>query len=378
MLGCFSEFKHFLLFTDTSMKRLSNAIHSVLRKEDEIEHMAESNLLNLAENSYACPFSNRFSSYFCFYCTEMFTDPTLLRAHTSKHNPKLYEKIFKRRSYPKFDITRIDCRLCSAKIDDLNAFKEHVFNAHGRKYYQIKDGFLTFRLTDSEMRCLECDETFPYFDKLLKHTIEHYRNFTCDVCGEAFLTESSLKRHLNENHNKKNECRDCEKSFVSEQSLQIHLNTVHKREPTISCLKCDAMLFTYSARASHMNEIHGVTDKYPCNLCDRIYYRKRSLNEHKRRFHGDVKRHQCEFCSERFFTPCLLKDHLTTHTGEKKYRCDFCDKSYPRLKTLKLHIRIHTNDRRFKCQVCSSAFVQKISLKSHMKSHHPDFLLNDT
>lgn len=349
---------------------------SIIRKpvaHDE-EHMMETNLINLVENSYVCPFSNRFSCYFCFYCYRTFTMCDELRRHTSEHDPKKYKELFKKRNHPKVDITRIDCRLCDEKIDDLETFRLHLTGVHNKRYYDIKYAFLAFRLTDANLVCIECGLNFPFFDKLLNHMVVHYSRFTCDVCGKAFLDEINLKTHLQSHSVKKYVCEVCSKEFCTEQAKEQHHNTAHSKDPSISCTKCDDLFFSYSLRQVHMEMAHGEAARFECSVCQKVYHRKRSLTEHFRRVHLKVKRHQCEFCSERFFTPALLRDHLTTHTGEKNYSCDYCDKCYPRLKTLQQHLRIHTNDRRYKCQICNSAFVQNVSLKCHMKSHHPDFV----
>lgn len=344
--------------------------------DDDDEHMIETNLINLVENSYVCPFSTRFSSYYCFYCYKTFTETDELRSHTQSHNPKLYKSLFKKRNHPKFDITTINCRLCPEQIDDLATFRNHLTTVHNKRYYPIKDPFLIFRLTDNNLTCVTCNATFPFFDRLFKHTIEHYSNFTCDVCGEALLNEAKLKSHMSMHDMKKNTCELCGKSFVSKQGKESHINKMHNATPSISCIKCDALFYSYYDRQHHMAQMHGDMKEFACPKCDKFYHRKRSLSEHVRRVHLKVKRHQCEFCNERFFTPALLKDHLTTHTGEKNFRCNYCEKSYSRFKTLQQHIRIHTNDRRYRCQICNSAFVQNVSLKSHMKSHHPDFVVD--
>lgn len=351
---------------------------SIMRKrvEDDHEHMVETNMIALVEYSYVCPFSSRFSFYFCFYCNFHCANSVSLREHTSTHDPKKFKTIFKKRRQLKIDITKIDCRLCTTRIDDLTAFKEHITSVHARKYYtKIEDPFLKYRLSDDNITCIICNATFPYFDKLHKHMVEHYGNYTCDVCGALFMEESRLKLHLNTHEYRKYSCDLCDKIFTTQSAKDAHVEGIHEKIPIVGCSKCDSLFYTYAEKYKHMRETHDEKDQqYPCTKCDKVYNRKKSLNEHYRRCHLKLYRHQCEYCLQKFFTPLLLRDHLTTHTGEKNYRCEFCEKSYPRLKALQQHIRIHTNDRRFKCNVCNSAFIQKVSLKCHMKSHHPDYV----
>ncbi|XP_050676881.1 zinc finger protein 555-like isoform X2 [Leptidea sinapis] len=340
------------------------------------EFMAYSNTITIVNNSYVCPFHNRISFYYCYYCKDQFTDPNELREHTLTHNPKeLFEISMENKKIPKVDITRIDCRLCDEKIDDLEAFRSHITSKHGLSLFPAKNEFLKFRLTPNNLMCTECSEVFPYFDSLKKHMVDHFGTHTCDLCGACFLEQASLRTHIKA-HSKIDlnfPCEICGKNLKSKYSRRLHIATVHEKKPTVNCYKCEQCFLSYALRNRHLIEVHGDNRTFPCKLCDKVYNRRKTLMEHNRRNHLKVYRHQCDLCEQRFYLPSRLREHMATHTGERNFRCEFCDKSYPRLQSLQEHIRSHGAERRFKCNICNSTFTQNTSLKSHLKTHHQGY-----
>ncbi|CAK1554418.1 unnamed protein product [Leptosia nina] len=356
-------------------KRVPAKKKDIQTDQDE-QDMAYKNTITIVNNSYVCPFRNRISIYYCYYCRDQFTNPVELREHTLSHNPKeLFLLSMENKKVPKIDITRIDCRLCDKKIDDLDTFKKHITTVHKLTLFPVKNEFLKFRLTLNNLTCTECDNVFPYFDSLKKHMIDHFGTHTCDMCGACFLEQASLRTHINSHFKVEMNfpCEVCGKNLKSKYSKRLHIATVHEKKPTVNCYKCDACFLSYALRNRHLIEVHGDNRTFPCKLCDKVYNRRKTLMEHHRRNHLKVFRHQCDLCDQRFYLPSRLKEHMATHTGEKNFRCDFCDKSYPRLQSLQEHVRSHSTERRFKCNVCNANFTQSSSLKSHMKSHHQDF-----
>ncbi|XP_049704108.2 transcription factor Ouib [Helicoverpa armigera] len=348
------------------------------KKKQELDHdfMVYTNATTIVHNSYVCPFQNRISIYYCFYCRDQFTNPNELREHTLNHDPvELFQSTMENRKIPKIDITRIDCRLCSEKIDDLEIFKKHITSVHGKKLYPVTNEFLKFRLSMDNLICTECNSTFPYFDVLKKHMIVHFGTYICDVCGACFLERNSLRTHI-KSHTKVEEsfpCEICGKNLKSKYSRYLHVATIHEKKPTVNCYKCEASFLSYALRNRHLIEVHGDKRTFACKLCDKVYNRRKTLMEHNRRNHLKVYRHQCDLCDQRFYLPSRLKEHMATHTGERNFRCEFCDKSYPRLQSLQEHVRSHNNERRYKCDICNSTFTQNGSLKNHVKSHHQGF-----
>ncbi|XP_041988788.1 PR domain zinc finger protein 5-like [Aricia agestis] len=340
----------------------------------DLDCMSEENLFTIIQYSYVCPFKNRRNNYYCFYCKDYFPKPEDLREHTASHDTKPFQLLMGYKKMPKIDITRIDCRLCPMKIDNLESFKRHIDHDHGKKiYFEAPDKMLLFKLTWNDLVCVMCNDVFEDFNTLNSHMTEHFSNFTCDMCGMCFLEKPRLDAHLKRHRDdERHTCEICGKVFKSNHYKDMHVDIVHRKKAIIRCPRCDECFMSYALKNKHLTEAHGQKRTYPCNLCDKVYNRQKTLTEHQRRNHQKVLKHQCEYCEQRFYLPSRLKEHIATHTGERNFRCEYCEKSYPRLKSLQYHIRTHTNDRRYRCHICAQAFIQNASLKSHIKSHHPE------
>ncbi|CAG5057403.1 unnamed protein product [Parnassius apollo] len=346
-----------------------------LMRERDPSYMTETNILTIVEFSYVCPFKCRHNHLLCYYCGANFPDPHLLRQHTANsHHPKKF-KVIEHKNMIKVDLTRIDCRLCSAKIDNLEDFKNHITSVHDKRYYfDHKDSVLPFRLTKDELKCAICHITFPYFHALNKHMNEHFSNYVCETCGLGFVDKGRFVMHQQRHEEGDFPCETCGKAFKAQYNRDLHVDRVHKKRARVYCPKCDIRLMTYQQKLKHLVEVHGEEPlSFPCNLCDRVCETRRSLTIHRRKDHLKDYRYECNCCGHKFFTRFALNNHMPTHTGERNFKCKVCEKSYPRLKTLKDHLRIHTNDRRYRCHVCGQAFIQNCSLKGHMKSQHPEY-----
>ncbi|XP_039762236.1 zinc finger protein 107-like isoform X1 [Pararge aegeria] len=310
----------------------------------EQNRMALINTVKIVTYSYVCPFYNKISFYYCFYCMDQFTSPVELREHTLKHEPKLFKQMMEHKKKPKVDITRIDCRLCEEKIDDVDTFKKHITSEHKKILYPVTNEFLKFRLTAGNMNCTECDEAFSLFDSLNKHMLEHFVTHTCDECGAKFIELSLLRSHIRNTHKKVDAvypCEICGKNLKSKYSRGLHVATVHEKKPTINCYKCDAAFLSHALRNRHLIEVHGDKRTFPCKLCDKVYNRRKTMMEHHRRSHLKVFNHQCELCAQMFYVPSALKEHMAIHRGERNFKCDECGKSYPGLKSLQCHKKSH-------------------------------------
>ncbi|KAH9635188.1 hypothetical protein HF086_009528 [Spodoptera exigua] len=341
---------------------------------DKDLHMLR-NIVKIVENSYVCPFVTVFSDYHCFYCKEMFLDPTELRIHTLTHDPKTYKTIIDIKKLILIDIDRIDCRLCDEKIDSIDIFKEHITSRHGQKLYRdVSNEFMPFKLKIGTLKCVECDKNFGFFHALKKHMAVHFGTFVCDECGAHYFEERHLVFHKNSHVKKAVEwypCNECDKTFRSKYSRSFHVARIHKNEPAYPCNKCDEVFISYHMRYRHKMNVHGEKRQFPCDGCDKIFVSRKTLREHNQRTHLQLFRHQCSLCDKKFYLPSALRDHMTSHTGERNFRCEFCGKNYPRSKALKVHLQSHSSEKKFKCRLCPSAYTQVTNYRNHMKTKHP-------
>lgn len=332
------------------------------------------NVTTIIQNSHVCPFRCRHNNLLCYYCRKVCSSPEELRSHTNEHNPTKF-RIKEYRTMIKVDVLKIDCRLCDAKIDDLDTFKNHIVDVHNKKMYDDIDNFvLPFILNKELIRCCMCEKTFLYFHAANMHMNEHFNNFMCETCGLGFIDQSRLLAHMPKHDKGSYACEECGKVFKTETYKELHVDRVHKKLGKVYCPKCDVRLMSYQQKLKHLVEVHGEEPlQLKCTACDKVFQSRRYLTLHLRKYHIKDYRHECQYCGQKFFTGSALRSHLPTHTGERNYKCKVCDKSYPRLKTLKEHTRIHTNDRRYRCDICGQAFIQNCSLKGHMRSQHPEY-----
>ncbi|XP_013134133.1 PREDICTED: zinc finger protein 28-like isoform X2 [Papilio polytes] len=361
----------------TKMKKLENADipeqkgNSKAKNINNNETMAHHNAISIVENSYVCPFDTSFSDYYCIYCRKQFTDPNKLREHTITHDPQKYKEITHKKQL-QIDILRIDCRLCTQNIDNIDELKRHITTIHQIVLYPVDNEFLKFRLTNGRLTCTECDNSFTFFHALKKHMALHFGTCICDICGAHYFQERMLLLHqkthknINENH----PCNECGKMFKSKRNRYLHIAKIHTKEPVYPCNKCDEVFFSYILRYRHMIDEHGEERCYQCEECDRSYDSRKSLREHNRRFHLKIYKHQCDLCDKRFYLPSRLKEHMSTHSGERNFRCEYCGKSYPRLRGLKVHMQSHNTEKKYKCTLCSASFTQNVNLKNHIKRQH--------
>lgn len=115
---------------------------------------------------------------------------------------------------------------------------------------------------------------------------------------------------------------------------------------------------------------------YQCYHCSMIFNKRWKLQKHITRVHSDSKKYVCTYCNKGFKQSYHLREHLTSHTGERNYTCSFCDKSFQRISSMRRHIRSHeaapgqkTKRTPFLCTVCGKSFPFSNGVQRHMRIH---------
>ncbi|XP_049284678.1 uncharacterized protein LOC125764453 [Anopheles funestus] len=221
------------------------------------------------------------------------------------------------------------------------------------------------------LTCRECGETFESGMALLEHSETHnrYEPHECQLCGEKFLDESTIKQHVQERHRNElsaTSCAICGKRCKSQTTLIKHAWD-HSRERTHSCSQCGKTFHHMTRLKRHMESHRNKTVR--CEVCKQEFPDGRTLMNH-RHSHTKSNEYPCHECGKTFGSRSSQQIHMRIHTGERPYACRFCWKAFADGGTLRKHERIHTGEKPYACPVCPKAFNQRVVLREHIRAHH--------
>uniref|UniRef100_A0A182WGC9 C2H2-type domain-containing protein n=1 Tax=Anopheles minimus TaxID=112268 RepID=A0A182WGC9_9DIPT len=219
--------------------------------------------------------------------------------------------------------------------------------------------------------CRECGDSFANGMELLEHSETHnrYEPHECQLCGEKFLDEATIKLHVQESHRDEltaTSCAICGKRCKSQTTLIKHAWD-HSRERTHSCSQCGKTFHHMTRLKRHMESHRNKTVR--CEVCNQAFPDGRTLMNH-RHSHTKSNEYPCHECGKTFGSRSSQQIHMRIHTGERPYACRFCWKAFADGGTLRKHERIHTGEKPYACPVCPKAFNQRVVLREHIRAHH--------
>ncbi|XP_052898819.1 uncharacterized protein LOC128305424 [Anopheles moucheti] len=224
----------------------------------------------------------------------------------------------------------------------------------------------------TSLSCRECGETFESGMELLEHSESHttrYEPHECQLCGERFLDETTIKQHIQERHQHEltaTSCAICGKRCKSQTTLMKHAWD-HSRERAHSCSQCGKTFHHMTRLKRHMESHRNKTVR--CEVCNQEFPDGRTLMNH-RHSHTKSNEYPCHECGKTFGSRSSQQIHMRIHTGERPYACRFCWKAFADGGTLRKHERIHTGEKPYACPVCPKAFNQRVVLREHIRAHH--------
>ncbi|XP_022818922.1 zinc finger protein 184-like isoform X12 [Spodoptera litura] len=350
------------------------------KKKKEPHLMAKENAEILLRCSTMYPFRLRGKSITCVYCCEGYEDPAHFRRHADEHHQHFnittaFYHMSSAKEYIKVDIFDMKCRLCLQPFEKVDEIAEHLKEVHEEAVKRLNldydIGVQPYRLDSNNYSCYHCDKKMPSVTTLCRHTILHYKRFTCDTCGRNYLSHEALKYHIKVNHSDNHVCRKCWREFSTMEEKRDHIKS-NKKCWTFCCIICGERFQSWEQKQKHLEIEHG-QDKimYKCPDCDMNFSTRKYFYTHYKLTHTD-EGFQCACCGMKFNTQKQLDDHTLGHTGEKQFVCNICSKTFVRQKSLTQHMWIHSDTKRFVCLLCEKQFNQKVSLKSHMKTNHPE------
>ncbi|XP_055372506.1 zinc finger protein 616 [Condylostylus longicornis] len=318
--------------------------------------------------------ANNSPSFECNNCNEIFYDIDSLNDHQRAHRFEESHSEYEPGQGDESDSNdsskygEFYCNICG-----MSFHRQDLLRRHSKSH--IKKEAADNGYVGAEMRhcCNVCGENFSEALDLLAHAEIHARSqpFKCVLCGETFLEEATIKKHVSNVHSKElttNSCVLCGKCCKDRKSLIKHA-WEHSKEKNHSCSKCGKTFHNKARLNRHMVSHRNKT--VICEVCQEEFPDGRSLMNH-RHSHTNTsgKLFPCQECGKTFGSRSSQQIHIRIHTGERPYGCRYCWKAFADGGTLRKHERIHTGEKPYACSVCPRAFNQRVVLREHIRSHH--------
>jgi len=204
----------------------------------------------------------------------------------------------------------IKCPLCDVQVTNRCMINVHMSEAHPE---------LTAKAC-----CFVCLEFYDKEDeKLRKHILsKHHSAFPtkhlCTLCGNSFSSNTMLKAHIAQVHEKKNSemCQQCGLTFHSQIKLQKHQREWHC--PRAKCLHCDKTLRIGSSdKVLRHLVIHTGLKPYKCAHCNYSTERKTNCALHVKKAHQRAQWAHSDIVTDELAEKTMMK---TAHMEMKRMK----------------------------------------------------------
>ena len=173
--------------------------------------------------------------------------------------------------------------------------------------------------TEQILHCTVCNKQCPNRPSLVRHkrSVHKAVMFDCQICDQKFRTASGFQKHNlqhKENETEKDECDLCGDQFTDERSLKLHKDAQHK-QITHACPKCGFKL-KYKMQLKLHLETHNESGNknVECDLCDDKFSTRAYMKLHRKSRHMGYT-HNCIQCDVKFLWKVSLVSHMKANHG---------------------------------------------------------------
>lgn len=219
---------------------------------------------------------------------------------------------------------------------------------------------------------------------------EKTTKFSCDKCTQIFTTASELLHHncTNKNNLKENKtttnnngkenlvflCEICDKSFKKNWQLNRHKKVFHLNVKNYICSYCNRGFKQLYHLREHITS-HTGERKFKCDICNKTFSRMSSQRKHMKAHEaapGEKSKKSpflCSICGKKFPYSNGAQRHMRTHSDDRRFECKICGNKFSQTTHLRVHLRTHTGEKPYPCKLCTESFSLNANLRKHMKNH---------
>ncbi|CAK1542364.1 unnamed protein product [Leptosia nina] len=335
----------------------------------------------------------RLSQYKCNKCCKTFLNQATALKHAGKHEESHGS---------------LECEICKLRFKTRRKFGQH-YSMHPRRYVcrscpRVLSSLYQARLhvryhQGVKYKCPHCDEEHVNKSTYLNHLrSKHPADFTCELCGSAFVTQHGLNRHKKAKHSEgasqvesakeARHCELCNIKFANTKAYERHKITSQKHADMareFCCLECGEVFRSKEERRDHARLKHTKRDlklgpddrSWPiqCPHCPEKIPNAMANWSHYKKHHPDKKypvrdNHVCQLCGKGYATKSGLESHKDSHSNEGLHKCGVCGKGFRHRDGMRKHQKsVHSELRPHMCSLCGRTFKLNSALVKHQRTH---------
>nr|XP_054593581.1 gastrula zinc finger protein XlCGF7.1-like isoform X2 [Nothobranchius furzeri] len=159
--------------------------------------------------------------------------------------------------------------------------------------------------------------------------------------------------------------KDDNKDWKESRSSKSHVKAVK----SFSCPECGEQFLHERSLQKHMRVTSHSGLKSSSCCVDKKRVRVKQNVDSSRKVQTKLKSFSCDDCGKSFSCISSLNRHMSVHTGQKPFACELCGQRFTQKTHLNTHTRVHTGQKSFACGLCGQRFSHKTSLDTHMRVH---------
>nr|XP_042901465.1 zinc finger protein 883 [Parasteatoda tepidariorum] len=316
----------------------------------------------------------------CSVCRKSFSLKGNLKKHMLIHfklpNNEHLSTELKPAIYSTFTVTKRHktvniCSECDYSTHDSSNFRKHVRIHSG---FEMLSTHVLFDLGNKRKQfkvhyCSQCNYSSRYSTHLKEHMMTHTgeRPFECHICGKGFSQKRQMIRHWRK-----------AQFFQAREDPQFNVLRVQH-----DCPVCDYSTRNKTHFKNHMRT-HSGERPYNCQICGCDMVSTNVCVQGTRQL--QMKIHFCTQCNYSTSYKSHMREHMTTHTGERPfeynqnvimssgfsemkqqldsiYSCPHCSYITKYKHNYKNHLNIHANQKPFQCSVCGKRCFQTLTAR---------------